>query len=309
MFHTHSSSNPASRTSGRPAWRAVIVALVAVLLAVGIPLLTPLGGAQALSVRDTLWPGEVLKPGTSLDRLTSRSGQYVLLMQGDGNLVLYRAPFRAQDALWWTSTVNHLCCGPGSAVMQGDGNFVVRAPDGGPLWDTHTWGNENPQLGASIVLQDDGNLVIYSSSTSVIGRHPLWARSGRTGGGGPANFQSRNVKVCSDVRVPLLGGWLACIESLVWWNAGTTSGSYWMGQSCDPKGLIGVIWSCSDSSKGSWKIDNTHTVDWVNQKMLSTVAFSHTTECVYLRIHSNPVRGWTEENFYVHHENDSMCPG
>ena len=56
------------------------------------------------------------------------------------------------------------------AVMQGDGNFVIYntteyATSSNALWATGT--NGNP--GAYLCAQDDGNLVVYSSSNQ-----PLW---------------------------------------------------------------------------------------------------------------------------------------
>jgi len=83
--------------------------------------------------------------------LASCDGRFTLVMQHDGNLVLYRA---AGGALWSTGTHGN----PGaSAVMQGDGNLVVYSAWGSPLWHAGTHGN----TGAVLALQDDGNLVIY----------------------------------------------------------------------------------------------------------------------------------------------------
>jgi hypothetical protein len=83
-----------------------------------------------------------------------------LILQGDGNLVLYRTMFGLP--LFASGTdgrpVNR-------AVMQADGNFVLYAADGTAYWDTGTWAHP----GSRIVLQDDGNLVVYSP-----GDEPLW---------------------------------------------------------------------------------------------------------------------------------------
>jgi len=49
--------------------------------------------------------------------------------------------------------------------MQGDGNLVVYASTG-PVWSSGT--DRHP--GAFLVVQDDGNTVIYSAGGS-----PLWA--------------------------------------------------------------------------------------------------------------------------------------
>jgi hypothetical protein len=49
--------------------------------------------------------------------------------------------------------------------MQGDGNFVLYSTSGVPLFNTQT--HRFP--GASLAVQDDGNLVVYQGST------PRWA--------------------------------------------------------------------------------------------------------------------------------------
>jgi hypothetical protein len=108
---------------------------------------------------DRLQPNQQLNVG---DRLVSSNGRVVLLMQGDGNLVLYRTD--DDRALWASNTdgrpVTH-------AVMQSeDGNFVAYDANGIPYWASNTAGHP----GAWVVLQDDGNLVVYD-----VGGMPLWA--------------------------------------------------------------------------------------------------------------------------------------
>ncbi len=101
----------------------------------------------------TLAPGGTLSEG---DYLESEGGQYKLIMQGDGNLVLYHEG----TALWSSETGGN----PGSyAVMQGEGNLVVY--HGATVtWNSSTWGFP----GAYLSLQSEGNLVIYQDG------HPLW---------------------------------------------------------------------------------------------------------------------------------------
>src|SRR5438309_954464 len=85
------------------------------------------------------------------DQLVSNNGMVRLVMQGDGNLVLYTASFQP---LWashtWQKPVDH-------TIMQGDGNLVAYSSAGVPYWATGTDGHP----GAWVVLQDDGNLVVY----------------------------------------------------------------------------------------------------------------------------------------------------
>jgi hypothetical protein len=96
----------------------------------------------------------------------SSDGQYKLLMQDDGNLVLYGP----NGATWASNTVGS---GGTSVNMQGDGNLVIYTPSGSPVWSSNTAPSSNDRL----VMQTDGNLVIYSQ-----GGLPLWSsRGGLTG--------------------------------------------------------------------------------------------------------------------------------
>ena len=101
----------------------------------------------------------------------SASGQYDLMMQTDGNLVVYNNGV----AQWADGTGG---TGPNDTViMQTDGNLVVYKSGGLALWDSRTGGSGN-----WLSMQDDGNLVIYNSAG-----HALWATgtAGNLGGGSP----------------------------------------------------------------------------------------------------------------------------
>ncbi|GAA3626734.1 hypothetical protein [Microlunatus ginsengisoli] len=105
---------------------------------------------------DTMQPGQVLNPGNSI---TSASGRYRFVYQGDGNLVLYDGG----QPLWASNTNGRPV---GICIMQGDGNLVIYARGGHPIWASGTNGNANSRL----VAQDDGNVVIYQP-----GGHPVWS--------------------------------------------------------------------------------------------------------------------------------------
>src|SRR5215208_770949 len=68
--------------------------------------------------------------------ITSNNGSASLIMQGDGNLVLYEPISGGSRALWASDTWGNPGC---SAIMQGDGNVVVYAPDWNPLWASNTY--------------------------------------------------------------------------------------------------------------------------------------------------------------------------
>jgi hypothetical protein len=118
-----------------------------------------LQGNQSLSAS----AGGVIAPGSFL---MSSNAAYILIMQGDGNLVLYGP----SGALWGSGTQGN----PGAyALMQGDGNLVVYLQGGQTaLWSSRTYGNS----GAHLVVQCDGNVVIYSQSGPAI-----WSTGTQTG--------------------------------------------------------------------------------------------------------------------------------
>lgn len=107
--------------------------------------------------------------------ISSENGLYKLVMQGDGNLVLYGHNLRP---MWASGTPSS---GANRVVMQGDGNLVLYTASNQPVWASHTPGNGVSNL----VLQDDGNLVIYKNSPV----SPIW--QSLTGGRpSPAYFGS-----------------------------------------------------------------------------------------------------------------------
>ncbi|MCP4810724.1 MAG: peptidoglycan DD-metalloendopeptidase family protein [Proteobacteria bacterium] len=83
--------------------------------------------------------------------IESCDGRFTLLMQDDGNLVLYK---NGSGALWNAGT--HGNAGA-AAVLQADGNLVVYSAWGTALWWSGTDGHPNTIMWVS----DNGDLVIY----------------------------------------------------------------------------------------------------------------------------------------------------
>ncbi len=84
---------------------------------------------------------------------------HVLIMQTDGNLVLYKSNEDRTGMPTWATGTNP----NGSyAIMQEDGNLVVYDSNNKPLWASNTDGHP----GAQLSVQGDGNAVIYQ---------PVWA--------------------------------------------------------------------------------------------------------------------------------------
>jgi|GEM_PF-4822355 len=104
----------------------------------------------------TLQAGNSLSVGQFL---ASSNGAYKLIMQGDGNLVMYNI---FGYVIWASGTMGK---GGNSVAMQRDGNLVIYA-GGKAVWASGTMNKG----GVKLVLQDDRNLVIYTND----GKSP-WA--------------------------------------------------------------------------------------------------------------------------------------
>jgi hypothetical protein len=104
---------------------------------------------------NTMRPGEVLYPGQSIH---SSNGNYTLILQPDGNLVLYSA---SGVALWSSKTDGRPVA---VTTMQADGNLVLY--ESGPKGDLATHTSQNPR--SHLIVQDDGNVVIYRADGSAI---------------------------------------------------------------------------------------------------------------------------------------------
>jgi hypothetical protein len=107
----------------------------------------------------------VLLPGQELKQNEQRwscDGRFYLVMQTDGNLVLY---WNGNGALWSSNTAN---TAGNRAIMQTDGNFVVYDATNTPLWASGT--NAGPANDRRLAIQTDGNVVVYTSTNA-----PVWS--------------------------------------------------------------------------------------------------------------------------------------
>lgn len=104
----------------------------------------------SVTAKDRLEPGECLQLN---EEISSSNGCFKLIMQGDGNLVIYR---NSNGKALWSSKTARSCTN--RACMQNDGNFVSYDCQNKATWSSKSQRNE----GSSIIIQNDGNLVIYA---------------------------------------------------------------------------------------------------------------------------------------------------
>lgn len=105
--------------------------------------------------------GSMLSAGGTLgvnQYLLSANGKYGLVMQSDGNLVDYRVSDK--KALWTSQTSGH---DGASARLGTNGDAEVVDASGSPLWNSGTTGSGN-----ALLVQDDGNVVVYSSAKKAL---------------------------------------------------------------------------------------------------------------------------------------------
>lgn len=121
------------------------------------------GGRAPLSLRDSLGPGDVLLRGQSL---LSPDGSYRLAFLWGGNLVLYRnlTPYWGVEEVWSAGTAG---LGGDRIVMQPDGDLVMySAPrfGGGSVWRSGTAGFD----GAELALPQDGGATIRRNDAQLL---------------------------------------------------------------------------------------------------------------------------------------------
>ena len=113
--------------------------------------------------KDTMRAGECLEMGQSL---SSIDGQYHLLVQANGNLVLYAGPSSTEPpppwpwATVWSSGTQDKGNPPYRLLLQGDGNLVLYSAGNTPQWRSDTQGKPAVKL----VMQNDRNLVLYNGA-------------------------------------------------------------------------------------------------------------------------------------------------
>lgn len=100
---------------------------------------------------DTLYTNQTLSNGGYIQ---SAQGLYTLVMQTDGNLVIYRSDGSVRFATMKFGAF---------ALMQSDGNFVQYTSTNAPLWATNTGGTGPANI---LKIHDDGDLVVYAQNGS-----------------------------------------------------------------------------------------------------------------------------------------------
>jgi hypothetical protein len=106
---------------------------------------------------------------TQGQKLISSNKIWEAILQTDGNFVVYE---NGKKPVWATDTSGHK---PVFLILQGDGNLVLykgtgTGDQGGAIWNSRTQGHNSVFL----IMQDDGNLVLYKGTGPVDQGGAIW---------------------------------------------------------------------------------------------------------------------------------------
>ena len=158
------------------------------------------GGANLLQAGQTLQTGQYLYSAP-----VNYAYSHKLIMQADGNLVLYLFTKDGTIAPKWSSNTNTA----GSYVaLQQDGNLVVYRPNGTVAWNSRTGGHA-PNPGFKLILENSGELNLFPPG----GAQPaMWSAnknpssSGNMCGSNGSNLPVRSFPTCTvtgiGVKIP-----------------------------------------------------------------------------------------------------------
>jgi hypothetical protein len=99
------------------------------------------------------------------EQLVSQNGKHKLLLQGDGNFVLYRTDEGRKFAIWSSGTNGPDWAQNNSvkAILEEDGNLRLLSSQNTQKWHSNTAGSKDTVL----TVRNDGNVVITSGSNLV----------------------------------------------------------------------------------------------------------------------------------------------
>jgi len=108
------------------------------------------------------------------ETLISISKNYFVILQKDGNLVLYKSSKLIRENPLWASNTNH-CQNPKpfKLTLQSNGNLVLMDKNKAPVWTSNSENKGQPG-GYKLVLQNDGNLVLYDKVMTAIWATNTW---------------------------------------------------------------------------------------------------------------------------------------
>jgi hypothetical protein len=108
---------------------------------------------------------QIIQSDLSFNQITSMNGKNKLVMQSDGNLVLYK-----NGIATWSSNTS-IGQGIYKAEITPSGQLIIMNNNGNYIWSTSPADPRKAPF--SLVCQDDGNVVIYAQANSTY--EPVWS--------------------------------------------------------------------------------------------------------------------------------------
>lgn len=121
--------------------------------------------APVLSGTNHITVGQVLH-SDGVNTLTSINGVYRAIMQPDGNFCLYNGNTPVFASWQSSGSIYPFNKGPYQLLLDNTGDLLL-SNKSGLLWSTGP-GKSGSSANYQLVMQDDGNLVIYSDAKSTI---------------------------------------------------------------------------------------------------------------------------------------------
>ena len=107
----------------------------------------------------------VMTSGMSLmegQLLSDSTGTHVLIVQNNGNIVMNSKGSGVDKIVWQSNTIPNPPYNPFVLTMQVSGALVLQDAHGTTVWTIPAPGTLNPPY--QLVMQDDGNLVLYGEA-------------------------------------------------------------------------------------------------------------------------------------------------
>lgn len=198
-------------------------------------------------------PKSFLKAGEFLvagDYLRAPNHRYVAVLQGDGNLCVFRGDSPSasyKTGLWHTG----ITAGGGKffLILQTDGNLVVYKGTGPGDNKGLLWGSQRTASGGEffLILQEDGNLCVYVGTDPADQRQLLWD-SHRFDAAGRGDISASSTAIDKAIRTLVLGA----LKQIP--KAGALV-----------SGLIGFLWP--EPGKDSWAQMRSRIEALINQRL------------------------------------------
>lgn len=105
-------------------------------------------------------------------KLVSDNKKFFVKLHKNGNLVLYRIETNKTKTMIWESKTAKKGKGPYRAIMQDDGNFVLKDGRRKVIWETTPFVKKGGKSPFRVVVEDDGKFALYDTMMKLFWKSP-----------------------------------------------------------------------------------------------------------------------------------------